>query len=198
MPHATTGAGHGARTGARQSTRAARAAWVRTRLTMLRASVRLALPHGELLVLPRNCSVEQLGHAVLLSGSVTARAVPAATGSSRNPGGSSAPDAPVASGAASTLDGEAPGASAAASDDAAVADALRWLSGAGRHQRQSLLPWLWDVLSADDLRAAPGACGSALHAPLLCWLCALSLSLSLSLCVCVCSCLCPCVIAVRA
>lgn len=38
------------------------------------------------------------------------------------------------------------------------ADVARWMVSAGRHQHQSILPWLWDVLSDDDLIRAPGVC----------------------------------------
>lgn len=38
----------------------------------------------------------------------------------------------------------------------ATVDAIRWMCSAGRHQRQGLLPAAWEVLSDEDLAAAPG------------------------------------------
>lgn len=36
------------------------------------------------------------------------------------------------------------------------ADVARWMASAGRHQHQSILFWVWEVLTEDDLRRAPG------------------------------------------
>lgn len=40
--------------------------------------------------------------------------------------------------------------------DVAAAEAARWMCSAGRHSHQSLLPWLWEVLTEHDLKCAPG------------------------------------------
>jgi hypothetical protein len=40
--------------------------------------------------------------------------------------------------------------------DVAAAEAARWLCSAGRHSHQSLLPWMWEVLTEHDLKSAPG------------------------------------------
>ncbi|WIA16848.1 hypothetical protein OEZ85_013781 [Tetradesmus obliquus] len=39
--------------------------------------------------------------------------------------------------------------------DPAAAEVARWMVSAGRHTHQSILPWLWEVLSEDDLAHAP-------------------------------------------
>jgi len=41
---------------------------------------------------------------------------------------------------------------------AVSADVARWMASAGRHQHQSVLPWVWDVLTEEDLARAPGVC----------------------------------------
>lgn len=41
--------------------------------------------------------------------------------------------------------------------DPSSAEIARWMVSAGRHQHASILPWLWEVLSEQDLQAAPGA-----------------------------------------
>jgi hypothetical protein len=41
----------------------------------------------------------------------------------------------------------------------AVGESLRWMSNTGRHQYQSILPWLWDLVSREELEAAPGEGG---------------------------------------
>lgn len=48
--------------------------------------------------------------------------------------------------------------------DPSAAEAARWLCSAGRHQHQSVLPWLWEVLSEEDLQHVPGEAGSRLAA----------------------------------
>jgi hypothetical protein len=40
--------------------------------------------------------------------------------------------------------------------DPAAAEVARWMVSAGRHTHQSILPWLWEVLSEEDLAHAPG------------------------------------------
>lgn len=37
-----------------------------------------------------------------------------------------------------------------------MADVARWIANAGRHQHQSILPWIWNVLTDHDLQHAPG------------------------------------------
>jgi hypothetical protein len=39
--------------------------------------------------------------------------------------------------------------------DAAAAEIARWMVSAGRHSHQSILPWLWEVLSEEDMAYAP-------------------------------------------
>lgn len=42
----------------------------------------------------------------------------------------------------------------------AARDAVRWLCSAGRHQGQGLLPAMWEVLTPEDIAAAPGGSGA--------------------------------------
>jgi hypothetical protein len=44
--------------------------------------------------------------------------------------------------------------------DPAAAEVARWMVSAGRHSHQSMLPWLWEVLSEDDMAHAPGELSS--------------------------------------
>ncbi|KAF8065728.1 NHX8 [Scenedesmus sp. PABB004] len=41
--------------------------------------------------------------------------------------------------------------------DPGASEVARWMTSAGRHQHNSVLPWLWEVLGADDLAHAPAA-----------------------------------------
>ncbi|GBF97334.1 hypothetical protein Rsub_10025 [Raphidocelis subcapitata] len=50
---------------------------------------------------------------------------------------------------------ELPEAAADAPPADAARDAVRWLCSAGRHQAQGLLPAFWELLSAEDIAAAP-------------------------------------------
>jgi hypothetical protein len=45
--------------------------------------------------------------------------------------------------------------------DRAAAEVARWMVSAGRHSHQSMLPWLWEVLSEDDMAHAPGGLNAA-------------------------------------
>jgi hypothetical protein len=47
--------------------------------------------------------------------------------------------------------------------DPAAAEVARWMVSAGRHSHQSMLPWLWEVLSDDDMAHAPGGLPCCLY-----------------------------------
>lgn len=39
--------------------------------------------------------------------------------------------------------------------DQRTAETARWVTNAGRHQHQSILPWLWDILTDEDVKRIP-------------------------------------------
>jgi hypothetical protein len=107
---------------------ARRSAWVRAKAAALFATVQQQLSQAELLVLAPGAAVTQRTAVLMLAGGLQC-----------------APVAPE------------PAASDPARADS-VADALKWLCSAGRHQGQALLPAMWEVLDAEDLAVAAGGC----------------------------------------
>lgn len=160
----------------KRSSRQQRAAWVRQRLSLLRGLLKQQLAKAELLVLAEGATVSLDSHAVLMRGSLQVRreGLPLLlqwlclmwlmwwlfvvnTPTLPTP---HAAAALLAHALLCTLPPphlpQVKMADEALLSDPAAADVARWLTGSGRHMHQSILPWVWDVLSEEDLALAPG------------------------------------------
>jgi hypothetical protein len=138
---------------ARRIAKQRRTQWVRSKLAKMHALLKSQLAHAELLVLPPNCSVSQSSSMVLMKGGVKVKAAGSISTQAaldlRNNGSGS--------GSGSNLVGLGGGGGGGGSSGAlAQANVIRMMTNSRPHQYQSILPWLWDVVTPEEFEHAPG------------------------------------------
>lgn len=116
---------------ARHLVRNQRIAWVKHKTQQLALHMKLQLTKAELVELPAGGTFIQQSSMVLMRGGIDVKVQPP-------------------KGTASVVDVKAGGMGVSA------AEVARWCSNAGRHNHQSILPWVWEVLTQEELRNAPG------------------------------------------
>ena len=121
----------------------------------MHALLKAQLAHAELLVLPPNCTVTQTSSCVLMKGGVKVKAAGSISTQA-------AMDMTGVGGVGGLMQlGELVGGGGmgGASTALAQANVIRMMTNSRPHQYQSVLPWLWDVVTPEEFEQAPGEGG---------------------------------------